>query len=423
MIFKNLKGGDKMSKSTGGLHLLIKNRNFLLLFFGRLVSSVGSAIFIIAILWSAAAEIGGVGAVSTVLSTIAVTNIIFSPFAGVWADRWKKKNILVITDLISGGILILLGIFFGTYFYQIWVLIITIFGLQICGTLFGPALLSLIPIMVNDDELSQANAMISMTDRLSQLIGMAIGGVIVSLVGIKWAILIDGLTFIFSAVSEMFIKAEEKGRKKEEAEKNGLIFSDIKEGFKVIWTDVQLKGLITLETLDDFFGTTIFVFLPVLASEILKVGPGEYGIMQTMLGAGSFITAFVLSSIKEIKMKYVALMLSSVLAGVFLASLGIVNSYIYVLIALLMLGVMTEIGNINENLLIQRITPENTRGRVFALRSTIDNSLRPFSYAFAGIMAVFFSLKSLFFVFGIITSILGIFYLLIPYQLKKRNVF
>jgi MFS family permease len=411
-----------MSNPTGGLQLLIKNRDFLLLFFGRLVSSVGSAIFIIAILWSAAAEIGGVGAVSTVLSTIAVTNIIFSPFAGVWADRWKKKNILVITDLISGGILILLGIFFGTYFYQIWVLIITIFGLQICGTLFGPALLSLIPIMINDNELSQANAMISMTDRLSQLIGMAIGGVIVSLVGIKWAILIDGMTFIFSAVSEMFIKAEEKGRKEEEARKNGMIFSDIKEGFKVIWSNVQLKGLITLETLDDFFGTTIFVFLPVLASEILKVGPGEYGIMQTMLGAGSFISALVLSSIKEIKMKYLALMLSSVLAGVFLASLGIVNSYIYVLIALLMLGVMTEIGNINENLLIQRITPENTRGRVFALRSTIDNSLRPFSYAFAGIMATFFSLKSLFFVFGIITSILGIFYLLIPYQLKKRNV-
>ncbi|PNS00199.1 MFS transporter [Petrotoga mexicana DSM 14811] len=411
-----------MSNSTGGLQLLIKNHNFLLLFFGRLVSSVGSAIFIIAILWSAAAEIGGVGAVSSVLSTVAVTNIIFSPFAGVWADRWKKKNILVITDLISGGILILLGIFFGTYFYQIWVLIITIFGLQICGTLFGPALLSLIPIMVNDNELSQANAMISMTDRLSQLIGMAIGGVIVSLVGIKWAILIDGMTFIFSAVSEMFIKAEEKGRKEEEVRKTGLVFSDIKDGFKVIWSNVQLKGLITLETLDDFFGTTIFVFLPVLASEILKVGPGEYGIMQTMLGAGSFISALVLSSVKEIKMKYVALMLSSVLAGVFLASLGIVNSYIYVLIALLMLGVMTEIGNINENLLIQRITPENTRGRVFALRSTIDNSLRPFSYAFAGIMATFFSLKSLFFVFGIITSILGIFYLVIPYQLKKQNV-
>jgi len=297
---QKLKEGDKMSNSTGGLHLLIKNRNFLLLFFGRLVSSVGSAIFIIAILWSAAAEIGGVGAVSTVLSTIAVTNIIFSPFAGVWADRWKKKNILVITDLTSGGILILLGIFFGTYFYQIWVLIITIFGLQICGTLFGPALLSLIPIIVNDDELSQANAMISMTDRLSQLIGMAIGGVIVSLVGIKWQILIDGMTFIFSAVSEMFIKTEEKGRKKEEAEKNGMIFSEIKDGFKVIWTNVQLKGLITLETLDDFFGTNIFVFLPVLASEILKVGPGEYGIMQTMLGAGSFVTALVLSSIKEI---------------------------------------------------------------------------------------------------------------------------
>ena len=411
-----------MSGSKGSLNLLTKNRNFLLLFFGRLVSSVGTAIFTISILWSAATEIGGVAAVSAILSTVAVVNIIFSPFAGVWADRWKKRNILVITDITCGVILLLLGSLFGTYLFQIWVLILVIFGLQICGSLFGPALLSLIPVIADDKDLSQANALISMTDRLSQIIGMAIGGVLISLVGIKGAIFIDAITFILSAVSEMFINIEEINKKEVKTHKKIRMWPDIKDGFKVIWSNIELKWLILLDIIDDFFGATIFVFLPILADQILKVGSTGYGIMQAMLGVGSLISALVLSFVKEIKMKYTALTIAGILSGLSLISLGIANGYLYALFSLLILGIMLEIVNVNENLIIQRRTPKDTRGRVFALRFTMDNSLRPFSFALAGVLATIFPLQNIFIVFGLISSIIGLMYIFIPIRLKKQEI-
>jgi len=79
------------SKAFQGLNLLIKNNDFLLLFLGRLVSSTGSAIFFISILWVTVSKLGGAATVSFILMATAIPSIILSPFAGVWADRTKKK--------------------------------------------------------------------------------------------------------------------------------------------------------------------------------------------------------------------------------------------------------------------------------------------------------------------------------------------
>jgi len=83
---------------------------------------------------------------------------------------------------------------------------------------------------------------------------------------------------------------------------------------------------------------------------------------------------------------------------------------------------MLEIVNVNENLIIQRKTPKDTRGRVFALRFTMDNSLRPFSFALAGVLATIFPLQNIFIVFGIISSIIGLMYIFIPIRLKKQEI-
>lgn len=220
----------------------------------------------------------------------------------------------------------------------------------------------------------------------------------------------------------MFINIEEINKKEVKIHKKIRMWPDIKDGFKVMWSNIELKWLILLDIIDDFFGATIFVFLPILADQILKVGSAGYGIMQAMLGVGSLISALVLSFIKEIKMKYTVLTIAGILTGLSLMSLGIANRYLYALFSLLILGIMSEIVNVNENLIIQRKTPKDTRGRVFALRFTMDNSLRPFSFALAGVLATIFPLQNIFIVFGIISSIIGLMYIFIPIRLKKQEI-
>lgn len=406
------------SKAFQGLNLLRGNRNFLLLFLGRLVSSTGSAIFFLSILWVTVSELGGAATVSFILMATAIPSVILSPFAGVWADRWKKKNILVVTDFISGGLLLFLGLFLNVKLFQVWVLFSTVFAIQICSTIFSPALQSLVPSVVEDRSLSQANALISMTNNLSQLIGMAIGGVLISLVGLRVVILLDGISFIFSGISEMFIKAEDK--KKEKRKLKG-IFPDIKDGLKLIWSKVELKGLISLEAIVDFFGTTIFVFLPLLANDILKVGSSGLGFMQTMLGLGALLSTLILSFISEIERKYLLLSVAVVSSGLCLISIGLFTCYLSALISLFVLGAALNLANINQTIILQRGTPAELRGRIFAFRSTVNSGIRPFSYGFAGIIATVFPLSNIFVTFGIIIGVIGFFYLLIPRQLQNRD--
>lgn len=406
------------SKAFQGLNLLIKNNDFLLLFLGRLVSSTGSAIFFISILWVTVSKLGGAATVSFILMASAIPSIILSPFAGVWADRWKKKNILVVTDLISGGLLLFLGLFLNVKLFQVWVLFSTVFAIQICSTIFSPALQSLVPSVVEDRSLSQANALISMTNNLSQLVGMAIGGVLISLVGLRAVILLDGISFILSGISEMFIKAEDK--KKEKRKLKG-IFPDIKDGLKLIWSKVELKGLISLEAIVDFFGTTIFVFIPLLANDILKVGSSGLGFMQTMLGLGALLSTLILSFTIEIERKYLLLSVAVVSSGLCLISIGLFTRYLPALISLFVLGAALNLANINQTIIFQRGTPAELRGRIFAFRSTVNSGIRPFSYGFAGVVATVFPLSNIFVTFGTIIGVIGFFYLLIPGQLQNRD--
>jgi len=406
------------SKAFQELNLLTKNSDFLLLFLGRFVSSIGSAIFFISILWVTVNKIGGATSISFILMASAIPSIILSPFVGVWADRWEKKNILVVTDLISGGILLFLGLFLNVKLFQLWVLFSTVFAIQICSTIFNPALQSLVPSVAEDRSLSQANALISMTNNLSKLIGTAIGGVLISLVSLRAVILLDGISFILSGILEMFIKAEDK--KKEKRKLKG-IFADIKDGLKLIWSKVELKGLISLEAIVDFFGTTIFVFIPLLAHDILKVGSSGLGFMQTMLGLGALLSTIILSFMGEIERKYLLLSVAIVSSGLCLISIGLFTSYLSILISLLVLGANLTFANINQTIILQRCTPAELRGRIFAFRSTVNSGIRPFSYGFAGIIASVFLLRNIFVTFGVIIGVIGFSYLFIPGQLQNTG--
>ncbi|MFY9357324.1 MAG: MFS transporter, partial [Defluviitoga tunisiensis] len=84
------------------MELLLRNKNFLLLFLGTLLSTLGGSIFFISVVWTAASELGGATAVSVVLSFQALPIIITAPFVGLFVDKRKKKNILVSSSLIDG---------------------------------------------------------------------------------------------------------------------------------------------------------------------------------------------------------------------------------------------------------------------------------------------------------------------------------
>ena len=132
----------RMLEGYRNLRGLFRTHNFLLLFFGKLVSDIGSAVFLVSVLWAAVSEVGGASAVSLILIASAFPAALLAPFGGLLADKWNKKAILVISDLLRGTSLLLLSLFIGANLFTIQVLFVTVLMIQVLSAFFGPALLS-----------------------------------------------------------------------------------------------------------------------------------------------------------------------------------------------------------------------------------------------------------------------------------------
>lgn len=401
------------------MELLLRNKNFLLLFLGTLLSTLGGSIFFISVVWTAASELGGATAVSVVLSFQALPIIITAPFVGLFVDKRKKKNILVSSSLIDGFVLLFFAVLLKMNILNIWILSITIFVQQFVGSFMGSSFQTLIPLIVKDEDLSKANSLFSSANMLAQLVGLGIGGILVAFLGLQGVVIFNGLLFIASAVCEIFINyKEEIGKIVTEIK----TFTGIKEGFVYAWKKIEIKGLILLEGVSDFFGLAIFVLLPVITQEILKIGAEGYGILQAMSSVGSLVCGILMSFITEVKRKYLWMTIFGIILGITFSMIEVISSFWILAVLLFIQGLLIGYDNIIISVILQRETDRYYRGRVFSFRSMFNSILRPIGYMFVSLLLLFLSINQLIISYGIIIAILSLFYLLIPYASKRAKV-
>jgi len=192
---------------------IFRNKNFVLLFSGNLVSQIGTTFYNFAISWfilsltESAFQAGAYLAFGAILQALAV------PLAGVFVDRLPKVKILVGTDALRGLVVLLAG--FSLFIlrqdaYILFTLYVVSFVLALNHAFFSPAAMALRPEIVKDEELNQCNAFFSMIGSVQAIIGVLLGGILYTFLGIELIFILNGATFLVSAVSEMFIRTPYK---------------------------------------------------------------------------------------------------------------------------------------------------------------------------------------------------------------------
>ncbi|HPZ18635.1 MAG TPA: MFS transporter [Fervidobacterium sp.] len=399
------------------MNILLRNRNLLLMFLSILLSTIGGAIFFVSIVWTAASELGGASSVSLVLSFQALPLIITAPFAGLFVDKREKRKVLFWSSFIDGLALVFMTLLLHVGVLNVWMLCIIIFVQQFLASFAGPAGSAFIPLVVKDEDLSRANSIVTSASMLAQLIGLGVGGIIVASLGVKGAVALNAALFIISALFALFITY------KEEISKHVVdttVLHGIKDGFKYAWKKVEVKWLIFLEIALDFFGLALFAALPVMAKDVLKVGAQGYGVLQTMSSIGSLMCGLAMAFLPEVKRKYLAMTVANVTLGVIFSLIGLSTSSVIVAMLLFIFGLLVGYDNIIISLILQRVTDKDYRGRVFSFRSMLDNIIRPLGYIFLNLMLLILSMKQVVVTYGIVISIIGLGYLLIPYFTNKE---
>lgn len=370
---------------------LLKNRDFTLLVLGQVVSLFGSRVQSFALSLYVLAETKSTVQFASVLAISMLPNLILGPFAGVLVDWWDRKKIIVSLDLLSGIIILVTALVYHTngelsmtYIYGLSV------TFSIIGLLFDPASRTIIPSIVSKDELVEANSISSMVMSISNFVTPLIAGVLYGTFGLLLIFIINGISFIFSGISEMFIripKLNHHNKKMTPAQ----FAKDFVEGVNFVRINKAIFSLLLMAlSLNFVYSPVMSIGIIHLCKQIFQVSDKSYGLMQSILVTATFLTPVLLPIVVK-RTTIVKLLLFNLTSAACMVSLialistdffriGLFNNQIgfISLIGVVFINVIfINLSNMALTTMMQKIIPFELMGRVGTFRSSLVMAIIP----------------------------------------------
>ena len=394
-----------------------KNFNFWLLTLGNFVSRMGSQIYLIALSWWIINEFQSNIEWSYIIAASSLGNVIFSPFAGVLVDGMKKKYVLILTDFVSGFVCLYMALLVLGECKDIIFYILGSFALGVCSAAFKPAVKAIMPCIVEKDYLVKANSINNNLGEVSKLLGP---GVAVWLLSISQSaaviILIDGISFIISAISEIFIRYKEQER---EYNKNFKV--QLVEGFKYLRTDKLIFTSVAVISMVNVFLASFDVLMPAYVSIYLEKSEVVYSNYMTVYALGALAITFIVMILKEIKVTEVRIMLSLLITGIGFLLLGISDNVIFSGIVIGLLGAVVAYFNTIFFSFIQIKVDSRYIGRVFSIIFTFAMVFTPISSVIFGVLGDF-TIAGSFILSGIGVVVLSLIYILLSREKTNNDI-
>ena len=362
----------------------LRYRNFRLFFIGQTISLTGTWMQAIAMSWLVYRMTNSPLLLGIVGFSSQIPSFIFAPFAGIMADRFDRRRLLLITQTLSMIQAFILAVLTLTGTIAVWHIIVLGAFLGCINALDIPARQSFIVEMVEKKEnLGNAIALNSLMFNAARLIGPSIAGILIALVGEGECFLINGLSFLAVIASLLAMKLTAHKIKKD----HPRIMKELKEGFAYTFGFPPIKFIILLLAVISLMGTSYAVLMPVFAKDILKGGPGTLGLLMTGGGIGALAATLYLASRKSIVGLSSLIPVSSGIfsAGIILFSFSRSTVLSMLLLAIAGFGFMTNMAS--SNTILQTIVDDDKRGRVMSFYSMAFMGMTPIGSLLAGVLA------------------------------------
>ncbi|WP_180955181.1 MFS transporter [Peribacillus deserti] len=389
---------------------LFKSKEYVYLISSQVVSSLGDWLDILALMalvsinWQASPM-----EMTYLMLCFSVPMIVFGPFAGVLADKYDRKKLMIISDIVRA--IMVFGVVFAP---SLWTVYILLFIKSSFSALFFPSKNGKIKEIVSEEHMQQAVSLSSMIDNGSKIIGPMISGLVVASVGVKPAFYIDAATFLISAVLLLGMNSSniEKVKENKNVKKAGM-FKEMKAGFAFIKTmPAVLFGLLIL--------SSALLVLQIADTQImilLREIPGEpvnlVGYAMSASGAGMFVMSAYLGK-KEISsvngyLAFGAIGVGAAFASiVFLVNLPIITLNIVMPAVFFLAGFAAASVFIPFNVMAQKNTPVHMSGRTFGTINSVATAASIIGMILGGVLVEGIGVKAAFILSGGLLVLIGI---------------
>jgi MFS family permease len=360
----------------------LQNKDFRLFWFGQLVSLSGTWMQSVAQGWLVYSLTKSPFYLGLVAACGTLPILLFTLAGGIVADRFRKRNLLLITQGLSIVPALALGILTDIHVITVWQVALFAAVLGTVNAFDVPARQSFIVEMVGKSSLANAIALNSAAFHGARMVGPVIAGVAIASVGLPACFYLNALSFL--AVIIALSKISVQGEINETS--NGMM-KDLLDGLRYIRSQFRIFQVIILIAVFSLFGMPFITLLPVFAAEIFRKGPEEFGIMVGATGAGALLSALFLAFREDVADKRKFMSFSALCFSALLLIFSLAQSFPVAIGILVFIGGSLVSFFAVANSYIQLTVPDNLRGRAMSVYTFVFLGTAPIGNSIIGAAA------------------------------------
>lgn len=370
------------------------------------VSLLGSSIVQYSIIWyiTISTSSGMMLTIATVCGFL--PQVLISLFAGVWIDRYNRKKMIILSDLIIAIMTLILAISFLNGYKNIWLLFIVLIVRSFGTGIQTPAVNAIVPQIVPKEQLMRINGINSTLSSLMMFISPAISGAILSIISLEATLFIDVVTAIIGISITLSIKIQDYERK------NNLENSylhEIKEGFLYLKENRFIKRLLIFQIMILFMISPSAFLTPLMVNRTFGPQVWRLTASEMTYSLGMVIGGLMITAWGGLKKKMNMTLFSGAIYGIIMMGLGLAPYFLLYLILNMSIGITSPCYNAPITVTIQEKVDSSMHGRIFSLMQISTSCALPIGMVVFGPLADYIPIQWLLIGAGIVVVIISLY--------------
>ena len=362
----------------------LRYRNFTLLWTGQFVSLIGDYTLNVALAFYVLQLTGSILQTGLMFVAETIPTILLGSLAGVMVDRWDRRRTIIACNLLQAVFLFPLLLIHSPHL--VWIAYLVALAQSVIGLFFYPASNAFVPTLVEEKQLAGANALESLSDSITRLVGPPLGGALLALTGISSVVWIDIASFLFAATLLFLIAVQntraltDNAKLIDNAEKHGLlltlekkIWGEFLDGLRVVHTNNMLTGMFVVAGVTMFGQGFVGVMFIVFVQRVLHGNGLVFGLMPAAQGIGALLGSLLIEH--AFRKLHPAYLMAICLGMIGLGTLIFVQipTLPLALLMVALIGVFVVGSVVTKQTLVQLHTSDSYRGRVFGALNTVNS--------------------------------------------------
>ena len=333
-------------------------------------------------------------------------NLVLSPFAGVWADRYNRKKLIIFSDSFIAVSTLIVAVVFLLGYEAFWMFYAVMVLRAIGSAAQSPAIGAILPQMVPEDKLTRVNAVNGSLQSFINLISPMVSGALLTFAEIEIIFFIDVATAAIAVFILLFflnIPAHAKASVKQTVG----YFSDMKAGYQYVKGHDYLKRFFIYAAFFMFFAAPAAFLTPLQVTRSFGDDVWRLTAIEIVFSGGMMLGGLLMASWAGFKNKYHTMVLSNIIIGAATFALGIVLNFWVYLFFMAVIGLALPMFNTPSMVILQQKVEGDFLGRVFGVMSMLSSAMMPLGMLIFGPLADFLPIENLLIWTGILITILS----------------